>query len=438
MYNKDQTLYRLLFHIYSHHKMVALFYHILTGNLWKPSHVKMLMSDLLGRRAEPQDNVVHCQAALQWLFRAQDVAKVGGVAAEYNFSWGWSLPYPEVSGYIIPTMLNLARQFPSELNADEIKTRASSIADWLVVIQHTDGSYQAGLYYDAKIHGHRPLAQRVTAGGEPWAFETGQILCGLSAMYEETGEKRYLSAGVKAADWLVQQQSADGTWACEGQGVPVSFSALTARHLASLAKVTGKKNYEEAAIKNCNWVLSQQNNVGWFNACSHTPGFPPWTHGIGYAAQGLLETGICLGKDEYIEGAMKTADALLRVYSLKGFKSVYRQEKGFLPARFSSAWRSKDNFSCLVGNAQIALVWSILYQVTNDIRYLNGALKINHDLKSLQVLESPNFGIAGGIKGSHPIWGMYRTFGYPAWAAKFFIDALIAEEQALRKLRGEI
>lgn len=426
-------MYHRLGRIYSHHRRIALFYHMLTGKLYKSSHAKVLVSDLMDRRTEPQDNITHCRAALRWIFQAQDSTKVGGVSAEYNFSWGWNLPCPEVSGYIIPSILNLARQFPKGIGMTEIEERASRIADWLVTIQHPDGSYDTGLYYDPKVHGRRPLAQISSTRRKPCAFETGQILWGLTAFYQQTGERRYLEAACKAAEWLVQKQSADGAWASEEQGVPVSFSALTARHLALLAKVTKDDRYEKAAIDNCNWCLSKQNDVGWFNACAHTLGFPPWTHGIGYAAQGLLEAGICLDRDEYIEGAAKTAEALLRVYWLRGFKSASEQEKGFLPARFDNDWRSKDNFSCLVGNAQISLVWSTLYQITNDVRYLNGARKINQDLKSLQLLNCPNTGINGGIKGSHPIWGLYRTFGYPAWAAKFFIDALIAEEQALSK-----
>ena len=34
----------------------------------------------------------------------------------------------------------------------------------------------------------------------------------------------------------------------------------------------------------------------------------------------------------------------------------------------------------------------------------------------------------GGIKGSHPIWGGYDPFRYPNWAAKFFVDALLASD----------
>ena len=177
-------MYQRLNHAYSNHRGLALCYHIITGNLWKPSRLSVLLSDVLGRRTEPRDNIIHCQAALQWLFRAQDATKLGGVSAEYNFSWGWSLPFPEVSGYIIPTMLNMVRQFPDEINKGEVETRALRIADWLVSIQNSDGSYNSGLYYDSQIHGRMPLPQRVSAIGKPCAFETGQIVWGLTSMYE--------------------------------------------------------------------------------------------------------------------------------------------------------------------------------------------------------------------------------------------------------------
>jgi hypothetical protein len=38
--------------------------------------------------------------------------------------------------------------------------------------------------------------------------------------------------------------------------------------------------------------------------------------------------------------------------------------------------------------------------------------------------------IRGGVKGSHPLWGSYAGFSYPNWAAKFFIDALLLQEEA--------
>lgn len=425
--------YDKLYVVYERHRRLALLYHMATPRTWKPSQLKVIIQDLMGKREPIYDNVAHCRAAMKWLFVAQDSTKVGGISAEYNLSWGWRLPFPEVSGYIIPTMLDFARQFCSGPDKKEVQYRALQIADWLLKIQQPDGSYCTGLHYDEqnRMDGSRPLADRVCSDRKPAAFETGQILWGLNEVYQETQEQPYLEAALKAADWLVRNQSPDGSWAIEHQGVPVSFSALTACNLAKFGKVSERKIYERAAIKNLNWCAGKQEDNGWFNACAHTLGSLPWTHGIAYAAQGFLGAGIILGKDEYIERAMKTADSLLKVYSLRGFKSIYRQEEGFLPARFDKNWKSQDKFSCLVGNAQISLVWSMLYQVTKDVKYLNAALKINRDLKSLQILDSSSSGIKGGIKGSHPIWGLYRSLGYPAWAAKFFIDALIAEEKAL-------
>jgi hypothetical protein len=40
-------------------------------------------------------------------------------------------------------------------------------------------------------------------------------------------------------------------------------------------------------------------------------------------------------------------------------------------------------------------------------------------------------GIHGGIPGSDPVWGRYVRFALPNWAAKFYIDALLA-----RRTRG--
>lgn len=315
-----------LWQMYANHRQLALFYHIATGKLYKPSHSKILVADIFSRRTEVKSNLAHCRAALQWLFEAQDIAKVGGIANEYNFSWGWSLPYLETNGYIIPTMLNLAKQFPADFDIGEIEARTTRIADWLVSIQNKDGSYDSGMYYDAKVHGHISLVQKIgTMRNKPSAMETGQILWGLTAIYEYTGRQSYLDAAIKASDWLVGQQLLDGTW-IEYIGVPCSWSVVTARHLALLAKITGKKSYEETAIKNCDWCLSKQNEVGWFDACAHTVGKLPWTHGIGYVLQGLLEVGICLNKTEYISAVLKTSEALLNIYS----------DKGFLPARYNS------------------------------------------------------------------------------------------------------
>ena len=53
----------------------------------------------------------------------------------------------------------------------------------------------------------------------------------------------------------------------------------------------------------------------------------------------------------------------------------------------------------------------------------------NRFLKVTQNLESTDPGIRGGIAGSNPVHGEYGTYQHLNWAAKYFIDALIAQEQ---------
>src|SRR5690349_19251128 len=60
--------------------------------------------------------ISHLDAAIEWIKRAQDSSATGGVAWGYrarrpvrtNLPMGWVGPYPETTGYIIPTMLRYA------------------------------------------------------------------------------------------------------------------------------------------------------------------------------------------------------------------------------------------------------------------------------------------------------------------------------------------
>ncbi len=128
--------------------------------------------------------------------------------------------------------------------------------------------------------------------------------------------------------------------------------------------------------------------------------------------------------------AGRALEALMRRFEIKGY----------LAATFNPRWHETASYECLTGNAQIARAWLRLYQITDDARYLSSALKLNRRLKRTQLLAPIGKGIRGGIKGSHPIWGSraghYARFTYPNWAAKFFIDALLLEEQIMAPLEG--
>jgi len=46
-------------------------------------------------------------------------------------------------------------------------------------------------------------------------------------------------------------------------------------------------------------------------------------------------------------------------------------------------------------------------------------------VKATQRLDDEDPNIVGAIAGSYPILGNYMTGGYPNWATKYFIDALL-------------
>jgi len=97
----------------------------------------------------------------------------------------------------------------------------------------------------------------------------------------------------------------------------------------------------------------------------------------------------------------------------------------YLPAELDKDWQSTSNYSCITGNAQIAIVLLKLFNINNDIRFFKEALELINDVRSTQSLNNNNPGIRGGIAGSFPIWGGYNAFIYLNWATNFFANSLL-------------
>jgi hypothetical protein len=408
------TLYRRLYRWYEGHRRLALVYHLLTGRFFLPSHAAVLLADLRGRREPVRSNREHVEAAVGWLFRGQDATGTGGVASDYSFSWGWSWPLPEVTGYIIPTLYDVAVRCGGQLG-EECRRRALAMADWLLAVQREEGAWCYSLHPAPK----GSFANRISGTtAAPGAFDTAQILHGLLRTWRETEQKQYLDAAVRAGGWLVETQAADGTWSSSLHNVPHTFDTFLAWRLVELSRATDDVAYRGAAVRSLDRALGRVGDNGWPDGCSHFPGAAPLTHSIAYAAQGFIESGRLLDEPRYSEAGRRIADGLLAVYN----------ENGRLPARLDRDWRSRDSFTCLTGNAQAAYVWLDLFRMTGEERYREAAATLIKDLKTHHNARSGNGGINGGVKGSQPGWGEYATFRYLSWAAKFFIDVLLLEE----------
>ncbi len=345
----------------------------------------------------------HIMSAMNWLSLAQKTGKDDGVSIRYSLFRGWESSYPETTGYIIPTFLNYHKLTENSSFAE----KAIKMADWEVSIQRKDGAFIGGAY-------ETPVGKLV--------FDTGQILFGLLSIYEHTKSEKYINAAIRAGDWLVKIQDKAGCWTnFSYMSIPHAYHARVAWPILKLYNVVDNDKYLKSTKKFVTWLLSRQQENGWFRQAGFTPENckTPYTHTIAYTTRGLLEIGILLDEQKYINAAKLTADRLLDILN----------ENGFYWGMYDSKWRRKGNFSCLTGNAQISIIFFKLFEITQNREYLTAALKINLYLKSLQLMSFNNVNISGAIAGSYPIWGEYERFAFPNWAVKFYADALILEKK---------
>lgn len=362
--------------------------------------VAELLRDVRGQTTDPRPTETHLDEAIRWLYRSQDVTGVGGSASNYNLVFGWGEAYPETSGYIIPTLYD----YGYRRNSSVARDRAERMARWLLEIQLDSGGFPAG---DAP-----------EKNTEPSVFNTGQILLGLARADLESDDDRFLEAARVAGHWLVEVQNGAGYWdRFDYHDTVHSYTSRVAWPLLVVAERTREPELRDAARANLSWVLDQQRENGWFEQCGFDDGEDPYLHTLAYTVRGLFEGGRLLGEDRYVEAATRTADHLLRL----------QNERGILHGQFDAAFRS-PNFYCLTGNAQMAIVWYRLYELTGESRYQDAAVQTVEFLKTHHRLDGPPQ-VRGGLKGSAPIWGPYMYLRYPNWSTKFFADALLFSDR---------
>ena len=377
---------------------------VVDSGFWRPSSGRVLWSNRAPRDPAPTtDPLERMWAAAGWLERAQDAAADGGVSWGYHLRHGWRPSYPETTGYAIPTFVALA----GSSGDDRYRVRAARCVEMLVRLQAPDGAFPAGISGD----GYRPSI-----------FNTGQIVHGLLEWHRATGEPAALAAARRGADWLVDAQDPDGAWRRFGyQGYPVTYTAHASCWVADVGTFTGDDRYLASAALHLDWVLGLRDpESGWFERAGFSDAdhlaHRAVTHTLAYTLWGVLHAGLALDRTDAVAAARSSA---IRVAS-----TVVR--RGRLDGVLDRDWQGRASYACLTGNAQMALVWMRLADLEPDELLDRAASRCLELVAGAQSLEAGHPGVRGGIPGSDPIWGDYIRHAYPNWAAKFYIDAVLA------------
>ncbi len=183
------------------------------------------------------------------------------------------VPYPEVTGYYIPTLYNWGEQ---EL--------ARTCTRWLLSIQHPDGAFPA-------------------PDGVPYTFDTGQVMRGLCvALDDMDGIEAPLR---KACDWVVAQVDSNGRLTTPSTEMWTDIAndlihTYVLPPLVQAGKLLGVPEYVETA----NFVLSyykQQEALVPFNRLAHFHAYAMealWELGeIELATQGMADVERCQRPD---------------------------------------------------------------------------------------------------------------------------------------------
>lgn len=371
--------------------------------------------------AEPLGWRAHVDAALDWLCAAQDATGGGGVARGFacstrsGYAVGWQPAYPETTGYIIPTVLELA----ARLDRPDLRERALRMADWILSLQLENGGFPGGTV------DRRP---------SPVVFNTGMVLLGLIRVWQETERPAYADAIARAAEFLRAAQSEDGAWRrfsnADGGVAVHAYDCLVTWGLLQAARSFGESRWLDAAVRNLHFTLTLQAPNGWFafNALRPHKNGRPLTHTIGYVTAGLLESGVLLGEPRFVDAAERTARAVLGVLGADGF----------LAGELDAEWRPAAEWSCLTGTAQMAVAWWRLFELRGDPEYAGAARRAAAYVMCRQEVLRGAAGTRGGVAGSFPIDAPYGRFQFVNWAPKFLLDALILEDRLGDRGRSEM
>lgn len=353
---------------------------------------KVNLVERLGGKKVINEHIVSC---LSWLKESFSINNNLGSCMYQSISGRWSGPYPETTGYILPTLLNASKH----LKDKELFNLAVSQVEYFSKLQQPSGAFLS-----------KPQS------GDIFFFDVSQITLGLVLLAKHMKSDRCDEMILKSYNWMIQQINDSGAIVKHNYHKDYSPSYYS-RSVWSLLETERYLSipYSNITYKAYENILTLWKNNYSFDKCSFHGKPRALTHNIAYSLRGLWESSQLLN-DEVVQH--KLFDAILFINQNLLLK------EGKLYGAYDSSWQADKSFICSAGNAQVAVLFLKVAGNSRPVKPLGSIpLLISPLMRSHRFYEKWT-GIKA-VPASIPIWGKYQRFRFTNWTQKFYLDALL-------------
>ena len=359
---------------------------------------------------EDNSNVfLYLKEVINWVDHGQQYYSDGGIPARYELiKNSYQNPYPETTGYWIPTLIHVSRLNEME-HAEGIARLA---AKWLVERQLENGAVRCNVEPPQEIN---------KRNDEIYIFDCGAILQGFLKMAQEYNEDIYREAADRLSSFLLSCQCPDGTW---DQYLYFNYfgshNSLVGYALIEAGVYLGNEKYISAGDRCLNAIKKSVQKTGYIDTCefSNKPTNLAFSHSLIYTIEGFVKAHQIFPDKDYLEVVLPTILKLMEIFEARDY---------YLPSHFNTKMEPVYGYSVLTANAQLADVWFKTAGILDDNKYSDSACRLMNFIRSCINICSSNLAFRGGVPSSFPIYGDYGPFTMNNWGAKYFVDASIEE-----------
>lgn len=330
--------------------------------------------------------------SVDWLLESFHVNNDMGSSGTRSLRGKWGAVYPETTGYIVPTLYKAGEL----VGNDEACKVALKQIEFFSNIQNENGSFWQAMDNQSPI-----------------VFDTAQIVEGLLFIAHMSKKPRPILKMInRAVDWLGTQLDDEGRFV-DHHYVPDHDPAYYAR-IAWLMAAGELIKYSKPRTKTkklITRIVGLQNENKSFKDWGFHPDQPAHTHTIAYTFRGLWECANMLN-DRKLRKQVRSSVHML---------SHTIEEQGGIAGAYDESWQGDSAYICAVGNAQLAILYLLMYQHSGSKKYLKHVTDL---MKPLVKSQRPKLVHRGAIPSSIPMSGKYQKLKYTNWTQKFYCDAL--------------